>query len=108
MHAQLGLIQSEKIQKDQKTQLSLLESWEQNRVSEAKARYCTCPVHSAPLTKWSKHLSHCSSPILGHRLTLILCKKPANLRFIIKDERNKLLKSNCFIKEDTIASLPSS
>ena len=55
MHAQLGQIMDNTIQKDQKAQLPLLKSCQEGR---RKSRgLCMPPVHK--ITKgWAKHLSH--------------------------------------------------
>ena len=71
-------IPSPKNPKNKNTQLPLLKSWEKNRVSGAKARYCTCPLHSIPPEGWANHLSCTSiltpgpplpSPHIGNQLS---------------------------------------
>lgn len=38
--------------------LPLLKLWIKRRLSRAEAGYCTCPLHTPPPMRWTKHLSH--------------------------------------------------
>jgi len=49
----------------------------------AKAGYCTCPLHTAPLG-WAKHLSHPSSLTSGLTPTLETVQTPVSLPFEAK------------------------
>ena len=60
VHAQLGQIMGKKIQKDYEANWHFWRTTSKSRVSEAKARYCACSLH----TKWANHLSHPSGPTL--------------------------------------------
>ena len=58
MHAAVRANSGQKIERDQKTQLLLFKSSEQNTGSAAKAGYCACPLHTPPPKGWAKPLSH--------------------------------------------------
>ena len=72
MHAQLGQITDNTMQKDQKAQLPLLKSCQEGR--RKTKGLCTPPAHK--ITKgWAKHLSHSTAmdtpyphPIYGSSL----------------------------------------
>ena len=45
--------------------LPLLKLWIKRRLSRAEAGYCTCPLHTPPPMRWTKHLSH---PLASHHV----------------------------------------
>ena len=80
VHAQLGQIMDNKIQKDQKPNCHFWRARGKNRVSGAKAGYfftTPCPLHTTP-KGGAKHLSHSSCPIPGYTPTLTPYKEPAH------------------------------
>lgn len=83
MHAQLGQIIDNKIQKRPGEPYCHLEEL------GAKAGCCACALHKAPPRRWADHLSHPSNLIPEPALTLTLYKEP----FIIplENKRGNLL-----------------
>ena len=71
MHAQLGQILDQKIQKDKKPNCRFWRAGSKNNwVSGAKAGYCSCPPALNTTKGWANHLSHPSGLTPGHSPTL--------------------------------------
>ena len=77
VHAQLGQILDQKIQRDQKTQLPLLKGLEQKQGVGSKSRILSVPPALSTTKGWADYLSHPSSQTPRHTPTLIPCKEQA-------------------------------